>query len=740
MPDPNQNQSSALPQLDMSTSQPLPGGSAPQGSLPKLDMSTSQPLDANGNPVHNDELKITKPWYTPTGLAQRAGSAVEGVGEGVFSTLAGAGDLVNKAHDAITGPDLESTMTGHNRQLIPTQELHKLAGDENTPGSSNNYNKTGYGGETLMEFMMGDEALKGMSTADKALNAGKTLKVVEKSPKLMQALKIGAKELAKQSARAGIVQGAQTYVRSGGNAGAALESGLEGAATTGVLGGVLGSVGGVASKLGEAGKTAGELAETAANAPDKQTIAENIQGQLQNAKTALHNNYEAGINDLTKRLGDNSVEVKGSPISTKAQELLEKPDPEDHDLTKQAKELAGDKIDKDTRALLESYANGTKPLTEEDIKAAKEASKPSGLVDASGKPLPAQTVEPQAQPAAPLTATDLIQQRQAIRSAASKYQPGDINARVLNNLLGGFDDTMDQIASKSGDADAVKDYQNLRADYRGKIGVYNNNPVIKNLMAGKLDDAAKAFVATKNASGLPTTGKTLFNADQLHTVLGDAGFTKFRDSVFDGLMKVGSDDNGFNPAKFMATWSKIADGTKSDLFGYGDPAVLPQNYITSVIQDAKTATNAQRLVRAGVLGTGGTLAAGASAVLPPTVTGGLSTVLAYIAGHEGVSGGGIAKGRDLIDYVANHPKSWAALRGLGKAAESNAAQTATKVIPKVGQAAVALGNANQSTNNKAAVYNTANTALGGTQDQVVVPADASRGVGQVTLPVTTPQQ
>lgn len=747
-----------LPQLDLSKSTPVnaPPGGAPNLSGVSLDMSKSQGVNQNGTagtpqapPVHNDEIKIDHPWYTPTGLAQRAGSAVEGVGEGVFSTLAGVTDIGDKVAGKVdhmmgrSDKTLSDVVSGQEHHSQASRVLHHLAGDDNTPGSSNNYNKVGYGGETVLEMIMGDEALKGLSTADKALQAGKTLKTLEKSPKLLQALKEGAAKLAASKAgqatekiaehatKAAIVQGGQTFIRSGGDTKEAAESALMGAGTAGLLGVGGKVVGALASKAGKAGESAAKLAETAANAPDKQTLAQNIQGQLLNAKTALHDAYESGINNLQDRLGSNSVEVKGSPVSQQAEELLAKPDPDDHTLTKAAKELAGDKLSKDTKDILESYANGTKPLTEEDIAAAKEASKPSGLVGADGKPLPAETVEPQAQPAEPLTARDLVQQRQAIREAAAKYEPGDINARVLNRLLYSFDDTMDQIAEKSGDADAVKDYQNLRGDYKAKIGVYNNNPVIKNLMDGKVDDAAKGFIALKSASGLPTAGKTALNTRDLQTVLGDEGFNHFRTAVFDNLLQNASDGNGFNPAKFMSTWNKITDGTKGDFFGTANASIAPQNYVTALTQDAKTAANMQKLTRAGLIAGPG---AAASALSP--AVGGIATVLAFIAGHEGV--GGIAKGRDILDYVANHPRMWNALRKVGKAAESPTAG-------KVGVAAeTAIRGGEQASNTsdaQAQIQQAAESNLSGPTSTPVYPAldPRSPSGGQVT-PAPAPQQ
>lgn len=698
MPDQNQ------PQLDPNSFQPLngAGASGSSQSATQLDPNSFQPLTQGGTPTGTisqnhgpDSLDIHPDDNIGTKIAKGVNKVGAGIGTGLLDTITGGMGLEDRIAKHLPN-GVANTVLGSQEDRTKTEQFLQHKRDELSSQNSTDpgYGNAGYGGESFLEFYLGEGALKGALSAEQVLNAGKALKIIESNPKMIAALKIGAKQLAAQSARAGAVQGAQTLVRTGGDVGEAAKAGLETAGTTaalgGVLGGAAGAVGQIASKAGEAAKAAGELADTAANAPDKQSIAENIQGQLHNSKTALHEGYESGIKDITNRLGNNSVPAQNSPISTRAKELLAKPNPEDHEWTQQAKELAGDHLDSKTKGLLQSLADGTKPLTEDEIAEAKEASKPSGLLDASGKPVKAEAVEPQAQPAAPLTGHDLIELRQSIRKAAAGYPIGDVNARALNSLLwdgsthsSAIDDTMDQIAAKSGDLKAVSDYQALRNDYRSKINIYDN-PVIKNMMEGKPDDAAKAFIATKSASGLPTGGKTEFNVDQLKTIIGDKGFTHFRDSVFDNLLKTASDEkSGFNPAKFVDSWSRISDGTKKELFGAHDPAVLPQNYVTSLVQDAKAASNFQKLTRAGLIGAVG---AGAGTIAP-VAGAGIGTVLAFIAGHEGA--GGIAKGRDILDYVANHPRTWATFRKLGAVADSGAAG---KVARTATQSGKAIGN------------------------------------------------
>lgn len=689
---------------------PPSGGAAPSSQPQQTSTPAASPT---GGTVPQSKYTLVPPSGSngsQSGSTDDGGSFGEnlanGAAKGFDSTMLGA----EKGIRAIpgVGPWL-GQHAGLDEQIqhdtpIANQQTHGVGG------------AVGYGGETLMEFMMGDEALKGLSVADRALAAGKTLKIVEKSPRLMQALKLGSSQIAKGAARAGVVQAGQTLARTQGDVGESLKEGAEGAATAGVVGSALHGLGALATKAGVAGKTAGELADTAANAPDKQTIVENIQGQLQNSKKALHENYESGINDLEGRLQGSKIDPKTAPIAQKAQDILQKPNPEDHPSVAQLKEIRGEKLDAPVREFLENTAEGKQSLSQEDIDAADEAnsSKPK-LLDAQGNPAQTEDVEPEAKDLPPHDAHSLIQWRQQVRALASEYPAGDVNARALNRLLydnadksSAFDDTFSQLADQSGDAKAASDYQALRGDYRSKIGVYDN-PVIKNLMEGKADDAAKAFVGFNSASGKPVAGKTAFNVDQLHTILGDEGFNHFRNSVYENMMQNATDGSGdkavFNPAKFVNTLSNVAKGTNEDFFGTGNaPEIGPKNYLDSLTTDAKSAAAAQKLVRYGLIAGPGA----AISSVAPTV-GGLGTVLGFILGHEGA--GGIAKGRQLLDYVANNPKTWALLRKMPALAESAGAKAAASTV-KAGAQGVVGSNAPTAQDNSDQ-YGSASEALGG---------------------------
>lgn len=690
--------------FDDNSAQPISQGATQPPAGVTFDNNSSQPI-SQGTP----DTGMAKE-STLSDLPSIIGNVGKGIVHGAASTLSGLADMSG------VSPVFNLGEAGRTAGDF----LHNHSQNTGEPGSAAEVAQDiGYGGETLAEFLGGEGAL---TTAKGLMDTSKIMAVLEKSPKIIAALKVGAAAL-----KAGTVQGAQTLVRTG-DLGEAAKSGAEMGATAGVLGGIGKGVGAVASKLGKAGKTAGELAETAASAPDEQTIKENIQGQLHNAEDALHTNYEDKVNDFADRLTGQEVDAKEAPIAGKAEEILQKPDPEDHSYVQQADEARGQKLDKPVRELLQNIADGKKPLTEENIEAADEAnkSKPS-LVDAQGKAIESEDVEPEAEDADPLDARGVIKLRQSIRALAANYEPGDINARALKRLLwdssdksSAIDDTLDHLANEAGDPKVTQEYQALRADYRNKISKYDD-PVIKNLMLGKPNDAAAAFIGKKSASGLTSSGKSQFNLDNLKELLGPEAVQQFGNAVFKNIMgKAVTEGQGFNPAQFLSNWNGVNDSTKEQLFGI-KAAQKGQAWVDSELQsltkDAKTVANVQKLVRIGLLGSAGAV----GATHPGIVGTSLATAFGLLVGAKG-SGGGLNHARELIDYVANNPKTWAAFRAAGKATE--AGSTATKVGNTIVQGAKAAVNTTQP-NKKPTVFNSVSDQLGGVPKKLTALTDGS---------------
>jgi hypothetical protein len=174
----------------------------------------SQPTDATIAPK-SDEITINPNDSLLTKAGKTAGGFLEGVGEGVFGTAAGASDIA----DRMTGMQ----KGGANRYL------HTLAGDDNA--SHGTAQLFGQGGETIAEFLLGDEVLKGAALSDKLLQSGRIAKMIEGSPRIKKALEIGISAL-----RSGTAQGVDTLVKSGGDTGEATGQGLMAGGLTAGLG------------------------------------------------------------------------------------------------------------------------------------------------------------------------------------------------------------------------------------------------------------------------------------------------------------------------------------------------------------------------------------------------------------------------------------------------------------------------------------------------------------------------
>ena len=354
--------------------QGLPPGYSPS------DIISNQ--DQNNTAQHTDEVQ------TPEGadLASKASHAIagglEGVGEGVFGTIAGGADIANK-------------LTGNH---VDTGFLHKLAGDEDTEhGTAQNI---GRAGETIAEFLMGDAALKGLSAGDKLNQVAKAMKIIENNGKLAKALQLGINvgkagvELGPEeraaiqqspvlarlvgagydAIRAGVTQAGQTLVKTGGDVGQAAREGLGMTAGAGLAGGALGAVGGALSKGAEAATTAEglrsaaeqaptatqagqqftdlatselspkiaqaeydknlaeqgieqagqDVGKLAANAPEHAAITASAQKAAQNAYKALGDEFEKGRNTLTTATNGQSIPYAESPLEAAAAELANK--------------------------------------------------------------------------------------------------------------------------------------------------------------------------------------------------------------------------------------------------------------------------------------------------------------------------------------------------------------------------------------------------------------------------------
>ena len=613
-----------------------------------------------------------------TDIGKGAGGIFSGIGEGLFSTAAGAADIVHAPDQA-------------------RQFLHMLSGDNENAATAETI---GYGGETLAEFLLGDAGLKALPMAQKLETAAKTMKVIEGSPRLVQALKVGTKILklaTLHGAEAGVVQGAQTAIRTPGDLEQKGEEGLKEGAETAAGATALGvpfeAVGAGLQKAGEVAGKVKNLAKIAAGAKGTDEVAEELSNRLKGAEVKRGTDFEAGIQKIQGDLAGQTMERQGSPVALAAQKSLANPVPEDDPLTKAAKDISGDKLDTNTKKLLQQAAMGGEPAPV----AAGETAKPL-ILDAKGNPVQSKNDlnPPTIVPHPPYTIDSLIQIRQAVREAAAGYDYQDVNAYNLRKLNHAIDDTIGKMAENTKQPEVLSNYQALRNSYKIQLHAYDN-PVIRNLRDGKINDAAKAFVGLKNPdSALPSAGKTDFNIQSLTNAIGSDGVKAFGKTVFQTILKDSQDNGNINPAKFMKAWNRITDSTKSSLFDVQSA----QNGLDQLAKDAHSGAVLQHLSRLGVLGTAGT-AIGA--------TGGLHVIgmgIGALLGLTVAEGGGFAAGRDLLNRIADNPATWNMYETAGKTAAKS-----TGTIPKI----AAMAGTNAINNNK---QNALKSALGATQNQL----------------------
>lgn len=740
------------------TATPPPGVTFDSAPVPQ---ATATPSGAaqNGAPppgVTFDATPVTAPQANehPAPAKSTAGGLFQGFSEGVHSSVLGIDNIINKGSNALgLGDAIDSKDIEHEKYLSSD------TGD----GMAQ---KIGYGGESLLEFLGGDKALKSLSIPEKLSTMAESWKTLEKSPKLLNALRLGAAamkagaklspeeaaiidkypRIAKlismgvEAGHAATTQGVQTTVRTGGDVKQGLADAAVTAATAGTLHAVGSAAGSVLKKGAQAAQAAQRVGQVAQEAASKPEVLDAIKNRINTAENALHENYESGINDIKDRLSGAEVPASDNPLADKAKDILSDPPPGTHPAVAAAKKASRDTLDKPVQQLLERIANGDMPMTDEELAAQEEAhaaaNKPSGLLDANGKPIetPGAANEeelPTTKEAPPYKINDLISLRQEIRKAAENYEYGSYNSRALRSLLnsvdehGNFsspmDDTIQKLAEDSGDDTAVKDYKDLRANYRDNISNYDD-PVIKAIREDKIDDAAKAFVGTiRQGSALPSAGKVAQNLDTLKAIVGEPGMKAFGKNVLGTILKdsqVGEAQT-FNPDRFISTWNRIDPATKETLFG-----IKPNGFIgpddqaaaglKNVLKDAKSAKNLQTINRyLTALGVGSATGGTALTAHLPILSG---------IGLLGATGGSLAYGRELLDYVANHPNTIKAYIAAGKVADNAAVKAVGKTAAKVAGSAVA--NAVSPDRGPESV------------EKEVVPEDDTTGQQQVMLPVT----
>lgn len=641
-----------------STPPPAPAGfsDTPPSAPPVPAGFSDTPHESGPNPL----ASLVSNGQEKTGAEQFVENTGENFLKGIESTTTGIGKLIHK-------------IPGIGEKIIPSAGLKAEETQSSNLAGGLPEKIIGYGGENLAEFMLGDEALKGLSLADKFAHISGVMKILEKSPRLMKALQMGTdigkatgelgpaeQEALKKSpilarlvghgmdaVRQGVTQAAQTEVKSGGDTKKAAEEGATMAATSGVLGGAFGLLGRGAEKAGEAGKAVQEASEAGAGAPTKVEIGQKVASQIQDADAKMHGDFEAGIQDLKGKLGDAKVPYKDSPLQKAAKATLEGITDKQ---TVPGKEEVSKILDESGQPIVKQG----EPTT---VRTTKGVLKEFGNL-AGGSPESKNLLTSLADPkkAGDLTIDELVQRRQQLgekigqltKGATSSADRADV--QVYQKLRDGIDQTIDSLAKNSGSPEASQDYAALRNAYKGKVNLFKE-PVIKAMQEGDLDNAGKYLLAG---------GKTLDKLNTLEQVIGKDGVKQFGQHIAQSAMADATSESGqINPAKFAKGWKKIdalAPEVKARLFDMTGAA----DGLDKLSKDLKSAAGYQKLVRGGILGSTGALTHGWGLMLG-------------LLGHADMPGA-----TALLDKVANSPKMWSAFRTAGSLSEKVAASPAAR--------------------------------------------------------------
>lgn len=182
---------------------PLAGLGAPVGGAP------STAPASQSTPSLGDNLKDS----LTNELPKEAGDAWQAVKKGGAETVSNLGKLFHP-------------MTGSSALDLAPETKKKIENAAATPVPDSIAGKTGYGLENIVEFALGDEAVKGMTVAEKFAHVTPLLKTLEKYPRIQEALQTGLKAMGLGTAQAGV---------HGADLPTALETGAAGGVTAGAL-------------------------------------------------------------------------------------------------------------------------------------------------------------------------------------------------------------------------------------------------------------------------------------------------------------------------------------------------------------------------------------------------------------------------------------------------------------------------------------------------------------------------
>ena len=582
--------------LDLSKSVPLSAPQSAPDSGITLDMSKSQALPANPSSEAQMFQQATSGQAIPTpapqmgtvpfvstlqGVVKKLSPIFQNTPEGRGSATSGAGakelaDQYNRDAEAadkgeITGAGVisgglkgagETVHTiGRAANAVTGDRIGALPNDFEQPEylkATNTSEEIGKAGEGVLEFLAGDEALKGLSWTQKLQRTAKMADLLESHPLWAKAMSIGVNSL-----RMGVEAGAQNLIHTT-DVGEATKAAAYGAGATA-------AVEGGASLL----KPVLQKAITVLDTP-------RLAGQVEDAVAKLNADSDAFING-TSRWGTPD-EAELSVMTKPMVDASGKP------LTGQnlAQALQND-LDKVHRELTINYGNKLKEFAERAANAGIEvggadspiAQTARQILD-NGSGLPSELQESlkgvtpsldraqallehlaKGEPMSWAEATELQKTLGAKAYAITDYS--DPLKRVLINLKGAVGESLENAAEGAGQTGLADDLKALRTDYANTIDKLQDNSVIQAIRNRDLDGVAKLLMSRNTIGDNVTTLRSLL--DRINSRNMVAVETEMFNKVLDDSADFSSGKRKIDFDKFMKNYFKIPDEVREEIWG-----------------------------------------------------------------------------------------------------------------------------------------------------------------------------
>lgn len=370
-------------------------------------------------------------------------------------------------------------------------------------------------GEAIGEFVLGDEAVKGMSIAERLGLTQKVMKIATEHPFVAKAIAVGMNAL-----RQGIVGGGQALAH-----GATPSEAAGTGAITGATGGALEGAGETISHFSDAQQYVDQIKNFAkkiiGESGSVQTV-EDVKANLATAEKNMHTAFDSGIKVISSQAKDIAVPIEGSPLQQVAQDIL-----------------TGDKVPVDIRAVMK----GVVP----------DADKVEPLLDRFANPTPGEL---------PLTWDEAVATRQALGKTI-RTLPYDSPVRPdIKRLFGAINDTMIQAANDAKKPEVATAYKALNDAYKETTSQLEDKS-IQALRNGNPDSIADVLMNKSSVS----------NVKNLTKLIGNSNMYDVRLDIMQRVLKSSTTNGELNPTLFTRNFNKMLPEVKQALFGANLPYI-----------------------------------------------------------------------------------------------------------------------------------------------------------------------